>query len=441
VLISRALLTLVTHLISVSWPFHPKKTPFFYGWVIWVFSALGFLLSVPGQTMGMAVFTDYFIQVFSLSRTELSMAYLFGTVGSAFFLTRAGRWFDIYGGRIMVPLAAFFLGLMVLYFSFADKFISWIDGPSWITLAVVVVGFFGVRFFGQGVLTSCSRNLLLPWFVKRRGLVSGLRNVFVSFGFSIAPLVIAGLIAFFGWRETLWGMALIVGLIFSVLALIFIRDNPASCDLAPDGETYNPLEKISSGQISLRLKDAKRSLVFWVYSLSLAMHALFGTALTFHVVAIFSEAGLSKEVAFSYFIPVAIFSTSANLLASWLVDSSSLKPFLILMLGSFILGSVGFIFLNAAWGYWALALGFGVGGGLWGVISNLAFIRFFGPSHVGEVSGFSTSISVFASALGPFVFSAAADIFGSYGAAAQTCLFLLLVLLVAAALIPQKELS
>ena len=178
-----ALVTLVSQLISVSWPFHPKKFPFFYGWVIWVFSALGFLLSVPGQTMGMAVFTDHFIEVFSLSRTELSMAYLLGTIGSAFFLTRAGRWFDVYGGRTMVPLSAFFLGLMVLYFSFADKFILWMDGPSWITFLVVVAGFFGVRFFGQGVLTSCSRNLLLPWFVKRRGLVSGLRNVFVSFGF------------------------------------------------------------------------------------------------------------------------------------------------------------------------------------------------------------------------------------------------------------------
>ena len=39
-----------------------------------------------------------------------------------------------------------------------------------------------------------------------------------------------------------------------------------------------------------------------------------------------------------------------------------------------------------------------------------------GQTHVGEVSGFSTSISVFASALGPFIFSAATDIFGSYGA-------------------------
>ena len=301
-----ALVTLVSQLISVSWPFHPKKFPFFYGWVIWVFSALGFLLSVPGQTMGMAVFTDHFIEVFSLSRTELSMAYLFGTIGSAFFLleqavglmfTAVEPWF-----RFLL-----FLGLMVLYFSFADKFILWMDGPSWITFLVVVAGFFGVRFFGQGVLTSCSRNLLLPWFVKRRGLVSGLRNVFVSFGFSIAPLGIAGLIAFFGWRETLWGMALVVGLIFSVIALIFIRDNPASCDLAPDGEIYNPAHETSSNQSSLNLRDARRSLVFWVYSLSLAMHALFGTALTFHVVAIFSEAGLTKEIAFGYFIPVAIF--------------------------------------------------------------------------------------------------------------------------------------
>ena len=165
--------------------------------MIWVFSAFGLFLSVPGQTMGIAVFTDYFIEVFSLSRTELSLAYLFGTLVSALFLTRAGRWFDVYGARMMVPLSAFFLGLMVCYFSFADKFISWVDGPSWITLLLVVIGFFGVRFFGQGVLTSCSRNLLLPWFVARRGLVSGLRNVFVSFAFSIAPLGIAALIALF----------------------------------------------------------------------------------------------------------------------------------------------------------------------------------------------------------------------------------------------------
>tara|TARA_Y100001970_G_C13953592_1_gene709488 strand:- start:203 stop:730 length:528 start_codon:yes stop_codon:yes gene_type:complete len=171
------------------------------------------------------------------------------------------------------------------------------------------------------------------------------------------------------------------------------------------------------------------------------MHALFGTALTFHVVAIFSESGLSRDVALGYFLPVAVFSTSANLLASWFVDNAKLKPFLILMLGSFILGSFGFINLDAGSGYWILAAGFGMGGGLWGVVSNLAFIRFFGPGHVGEVSGFSTSISVFASALGPFVFSLAVDVLGSYVAAAKICLLVLFLLLFLALIIPQRELK
>ena len=95
--------------------------------------------------------------------------------------------------------------------------------------------------------------------------------------------------------------------------------------------------------------------------------------------------------------------------------------------------------LDQPWGYWLLAAGFGTGGGLWGVISNLAFIRFFGPLHLGEVSGFNTSVSVFASAVGPAAFSLAADYLGSYNAAAQICLGALVILLVAAVVIPQRE--
>ena len=76
-----------------------------------------------------------------------------------------------------------------------------------------------------------------------------------------------------------------------------------------------------------------------------------------------------------------------------------------------------------------LAAGFGAGGGLWGVISNLAFIRFFGPNHLGEVSGFNASVTVFASAIGPAAFSLALDIFGAYHAAVYACIVVLIILL------------
>ena len=84
--------------VRPDWPFDIRRIPFFYGWVIWLLSTLGFLFSIPGQTMGMAVFTDQFIEVLGLSRTQLSLAYLFGTVGSSLFLTRAGRGEDSQGG-------------------------------------------------------------------------------------------------------------------------------------------------------------------------------------------------------------------------------------------------------------------------------------------------------------------------------------------------------
>ncbi|MFK7829289.1 MAG: CynX/NimT family MFS transporter [Congregibacter sp.] len=426
-------------LIPVTWPFDPRRSPIFYGWVVWLFSTAGYLFSIPGQTMGMAVFTDTFIDVLELSRTQVSMAYLVGTVASSLFLTRAGRWYDRLGGRVMIASSAAALGAMVLLLSGVDLLSHWLGGSATITFILLLLGFFGVRFFGQGVLTSCSSNVLLPWFVRRRGLVSGIRSVFVSFGFAVAPLAIALLISQFEWRGALWFMGLTVGLGFAALALIFIRDNPASCGLEPDGRDDSPLHKQPLEAVSKTVDEARRTAVFWIYALSLGMHALFGTALTFHVAAVFAESGFRPEVAFSYFFPAALFSTATNLLASFFVDHMTLKPFLVMMLSALSVGAVGLIYLNQPWGYWVLAAGFGIGGGLWAVVANLAFIRFFGPLHLGAVSGFNASISVFSSAIGPAAFSLAVDHLGSYNAAAKICLGMLSMLLVAALVIRQHE--
>ena len=426
-------------MISVNWPFNPNKVPFFYGWVVWGFSTLGILFSIPGQTMGLAVFTDSFIEVLGLTRTELSLAYLVGTVGSSLFLARAGRWYDLFGGRTMITISSLVLSLMIVYISFVDSLSTMLGGSSFISFFLIMIGYFGVRFFGQGILTSCSRNVLLLWFVKKRGLVGGIRNVFVSLGFSIAPLFLAGLISLYGWRESLWILAALGGFGFSLMAFIFIRDNPQSCGMRADGVDSGSQEEIQEEAESVQLYLVKRNPIFWIYSLSLSMHALFGTAIVFHIVSIFEEVGKGKAEAFSYFIPAAIFSTTSNLFASWAADKINLKPILIIMLLSFCVGSLGFINLEKDWGFWVLAFGFGVGGGLWGVISNLTFIRFFGPKHLGEISGFSTSLTVFASAIGPAAFSLGFDYFGNYAAPAKICLGFLIILLLFSVFLDHKE--
>ena len=154
--------------------------------------------------MGMAVFTDYLIEALTLSRTELSIAYLVGTLLSALCLPRAGRLFDVHGGRVMMAGSSILLALVLLYITQVAELQSFAGGSVAAGWCLILIGYFGVRFLGQGVLTSASRNILLIWFVKRRGLVSGVRGVFVSLGFALAPLLIAMLIAARGWQGALW---------------------------------------------------------------------------------------------------------------------------------------------------------------------------------------------------------------------------------------------
>ena len=169
------------------------------------------------------------------------------------------------------------------------------------------------------------------------------------------------------------------------------------------------------------------------------MHSLFATAVTFHIVSIFAAAGRSQTEAFAYFLPVAVVSTTSNLLCGWLADSRSLKPFMLVMLASFLAGAVGLLYLAHNWGYALLVAGFGVGGGLWSVTSNLAFIRNFGPLHLGEITGLCTSIMVFASAIGPALFSLGLDLSGSYAAPQWLCIAMLIGLLAFALTVPQDK--
>jgi MFS family permease len=444
-----------------DWPYRAGRTSIFYGWVIAFISTLGLLFSVPGQTMGMAVFADAFIASFGLSRTELSLAYMLGTIGSALLLTKAGRLYDQLGARIMLSASALGLSWALVFISnidlVAQQVLQWIDVDlSAITFPLILLGYFGVRFCGQGVMTSVSTNMLLLWFRRNRGRVLGFRGIFISLGFSLSPVLLAALIDDFGWRDSLLLLAVVVGPGFALLTLLAVRDRPEVCDLQVDGGHVQPkIEQLtatpsdssrgpdfrfkasSNENFDLGVAQVKRNPVFWLYSSALSMHALFGTAVTFHIVAIFAEAGRTRDEAFAYFIPQAVITVLVYLASSTLADYMRLKPFLLMMLVSFLLGAVGLMNLQTNTGYWSLVVGFGVGSGLWGTLSNLVFIRQFGAAHLGEITGLNTAFTVFGSAIGPLMFSVALDLTGNMFNAALVCAGLLLVLLMSALLVRQ----
>ena len=72
-------------------PFAPAKCPFFYGWVIVGIATLSIICSIPGQTAGIGLFTDDLIETLAITRNQLSVAYMVGTIISGLALPFAGQ--------------------------------------------------------------------------------------------------------------------------------------------------------------------------------------------------------------------------------------------------------------------------------------------------------------------------------------------------------------
>ena len=388
-------------------PFSPQKIPFFYGWIILFASTVGVLASAPGQTMGVSTFTDYLIEYIKINRNQISTAYMIGTIGSSLLLTWAGRQYDKYGARWTVVVASLLLAVVLLLLSQTDRIILLFSPGqssvfySYLAIAVLIVLFFLLRFFGQGVLTMVSRNMLMKWFVARRGFANGIMSVFVALGFSIAPLTFDGLIQETSWRYAWIIMASGIGIIFTAFAFLLFRDNPEDNGLIPDGEIHGHREH----DVTIRpfrqfkLKEARSTFTFWLYAIPLAMYSLYITGFSFHLVSIFDVADMDREKALAVFIPVSFLSVMVSFVGGWISDRIKLKYLLYFALTGELIALISLANLNDGIFYYGFIIGHGMVNGLYNVLMSVTWPRFYGRKNLGSISGFVMSLVVFSSAL------------------------------------------
>ncbi len=438
--------------MNLSWkniPFAPKRCPFFYGWVIVAAATVTTVASVPGQTMGVGVFTDDLIVALGISRVQLSTAYMIGTICSSLMLPLAGRLIDSLGVRVMVVIAASGLGLSLVSLSNIERIIALSGSRSFFAImSVTTVCFMLIRFFGQGSLTMVSRVAIGKWFNHRRGLATGISAIFVTFGFNASPQFLNSLNAAYGWREACLVLALTVGLGVSIPAWILFRDNPESCGLVMDG-IDDPAwlarmsAKVADTKREFTRSEAIRTPAFWLVSGGLATQALIITAVTFHIVSLGAGAALDRSQVYNLFIPMSFFGIVGSLFGGWISDLIKLKWLLISQLVFQAIGTFGLLDLGNPLGQWAYIVGYGVSGGFFATLITVAWPRFFGREHLGAITGLSMSILVFASAVGPVLFSLSQLFFGTYLCMILICGFMPLLLSLASikADNPQEKLS
>ena len=421
-------------------PFAPSKLPFFYGWIILAAGTIGILMSIPGQTMGVSVFTENLIEDLNIDRNNLSLAYLIGTVGSGLLITRAGKMYDRWGARIMAIIAGGFLGLTLLYLTRVEIIVHFLVknftliSPVLATFILITIGFWGIRFFGQGMLTMTSRNMVMKWFDKRRGSANAIMGIFAAFGFSLAPKVLNQFIEKLEWTGAWLLLGIIVGTVFVVFVLLIFRDNPADCGCIPDGKKIINKKRKRPPSLPSRdysLAEAKRTYSFWIFTLALAIAGLYISGLFFHIVSVFQSVGIPKEKALGIFIPSSLIAIVIQYISSYLSDFIRLKYLLLVFLFGIIMTAMGLIILDdLALPYWMIITGNGITWGLYTVLIAVVWPRFYGLLNLGAISGYSLSWIVIGSALGPYLFSLSFDVTGNYELVAILSLAVSLVLFV-----------
>jgi len=410
-------------LLNPQFPFRPKQSPIFYGWIILTVAIVGTISSIPGQTAGFSPFTDPMIKESGLNRTMLSLAYLIGTLSSGSLLSFIGKWIDKIGCRKMILLTALCYSLSLLWISEACKVadqLHRITGVSRELLQFICLttGMFGIRLWGQGMLPTLSSTMIGRWFVRYRGRANSIGGIAVGISFSAAPAVMNEFVLRFGWLSTWRFSALWMILGLGLVGWLFYRDNPEACGLFPDGEIGKTNKNEDSTEDTelegVEANTAIRSRAFWAVMVPLGLHGYTITAFTFHITAYARELSVSSNEAMSVFMYVAAISIPVGFLASWSSDKLKLKPYMMIMSLSQIFAYLACTQFNHLLGLVFMALFLGISSGFFGPLYSIAMPRFFGRKHLGEINSRLTSMMVLTSALGPAIFSLLQEVSGSY---------------------------
>ena len=383
---------------------------------------MGIIFSIPGQTMGVSVYTDHLIENLHLTRIQISTAYMIGTLSSSLLMTKAGLFYDKYGARVAAAGAAFFLGLCLIFLSQSVRITGFIQeltsiSAGHIAFSLMVIGFFGIRFFGQGVLTLVSRGMVMRWFEVHRGFAAAIMGIMNSFGFSYAPRVLQGLIDFSGWEKS-WILIGITLILFILpLIIIIFRDSPEDCQMKIEEGVHiktGSRSRPDENRKNYTLKEARKDPQLWFYMIILFYWALYNTAFTFHITSIFETLGKTKGDAVAIFLPIAVISVGARFLGSWLSDMIRMKNIFYALIISMFLAALAVSMTYSDSTRILLIIGMGVSGGLFGIITSITWPKLYGRKHLGAISGLAMSFMVSGSALGPWMFSLMENIWGHY---------------------------
>lgn len=385
----------------------------FFGILLTFFSSFG-------QTFLISLYIPKIEEVFSLSNTALSSLYAVATTASALSLPWIGRLIDT------VALQRFTIGVICglaaacLIFSLA------------IHPVLVLLGFFGLRLFGQGLMSHTSISTMARAFAANRGKAISIATLGHPLGEATLPLLVALGIGALGWRSTLQISAF--SLLVLILPLIYLLLKDQSPDILHPHHLLGD-QKQKSKNPFLVMKDR----AFWIITPAVFITGFLNTAIFFYQIKLGESRGWDPAWVAGSLSVYALASALSMMGSGPLVDRFTAFRLFPFMLIPYTFGVVLLSLLQHPLSYPAALVLIGVSNGSGSTIKNALFAEIFGTEIIGTVRSVFTTVIVFSTALGPLAFGLFLDGGWSYGSVFGMSVGLLLLVIFWSATLSKRK--
>ena len=397
-----------------------KKPGFFYGYFIVLAGFLG-LMILYGTQYSFGVFFKPMLAEFGWSRALTSGAYSINEVLQAFTAIMAGRLSDRFGPRIVVTASGIFLGLGYLLMSQI--------GAVW-----QIYLFYGVLMsMGSGTWVPF-QSTAARWFVKRRGLMSGIISSGIGAGMLIMPLLANQLISKYSWRTSYFVIGLIA-LVVTVSVAQLLKRDPGRMGLVAYGAGPAAIEGQDSGTRGFSLGEAVRTRQFWIVFTVLFSANFCTQTVIVHIVPHATDIGISAATAATILSLLGVCSIASKIGIGSAVDRLGGK---LIVVGVGTLMAVAFLWVLSASQLWALylfAIIFALGYGGFSAVQSPIIAELFGLKAHGSILGMVLIGNFVGGAIAPLLAGRIFDLSGSYNWAFVVCILVSVIALAAALLL------
>ena len=377
-----------------------RKSQFFYGYLV-VAGCFAIQGTGIGTVYTFGVFFKAFLAEFGWSRATISGASSGALLLAGLFGIVVGNMNDRFGPRLIMAVtgSGFCLGLLLM---------SQLSAVWQLYLFYGVIVGIGLSSIDVIPLTTTAR-----WFIKRRGMMTGIVKVGTGTGQLIMPLMTSIFIATYGWRISY----IIIGILVFVLLVSsgqLLRRDPGQRGLLPDGDEKTAASDLHLPEVGVSLREATLTKQFWMICVINLLIGCCAITVIVHIVPHAMDLGISAIVAAGILSTIGGVSMVGRLITGIAIDRIGNKKLMIMFFLILIASLLWLQVSKELWMLYVFAVVYALGhGGFYTLISPMV-AELFGISSHGVLFGIVAFGGTVGGAIGPILAGHIFDIIHSY---------------------------